>query len=159
MSRTVRRWAPPVAAALVLIAAGAAWAVTRPSSEAGAPVAAAPSVSTVVVDLTATGMQAKCREPEAQRLAGSADFAFEGTVSGIENGRVTLAVTRVFKGEAATTVRVSQADGGSERMLGSGEFEAARNYLIAAADGSVLICGYSGEADAIGLRELYEAAF
>ena len=44
-------------------------------------------------------------------------------------------------------------------MLGSGRFEPATDYLIAAREGSVLICGYSGEADAIGLRELYEEAF
>jgi hypothetical protein len=161
MSRTTRRWALPVAAALILIAGGTAWAVTRPAPSgpvaAPAPSASAPAAGTVV--LFSTGMQAKCREPEPQRLAESADFAFEGTVQKIEDGRVTLAVSRTFRGGAVGTVEVAQEGESSEQMLGSGRFEMGRDYLVAAADDTVMICGYSGEADSIGLRDLYEAAF
>ncbi|MEU8656417.1 hypothetical protein [Actinoplanes philippinensis] len=159
MSRNTRRWALPVAAVLVLIAGGAAWAVTRPSTPDNPVAAPTPTASATVVSLTAAGVQAKCREPEPQRLAESADFAFEGTVRTIENGRVTLTVSKVFKGAAATEVRVAQAGESSEQMLGSGKFETGKDYLVSASDGSVLICGYSGEADSIGLRELYEKAF
>ncbi|GIE74969.1 hypothetical protein Aph02nite_09190 [Actinoplanes philippinensis] len=170
MSRNTRRWALPVAAALVLIAGGAAWAVTRPSTPinpvaaptttaSAAVVSPGPAASAAVVSLTASGAQAKCRAPEPQRLAESADFAFEGTVETIENGQVTLSVTRVFRGRPADRVTVAQEGETSETMLGSGKFEKGTDYLVSAADGSILICGYSGEADAIGLRELYEKAF
>jgi hypothetical protein len=157
MSRKTRTWVLPVAAALVLIAGGTAWAVTRPDTPV--PPAPTPAGPARIVELTATGVQAKCREPEPQQLAESADFAFEGTVQLIENGRVMLTATRVFRGEAANDVVVSQAGESSEQMLGSGKFETGKSYLVSAADGSVLICGYSGEADSPGLRELFEAAF
>jgi hypothetical protein len=155
MSRKTRTWALPVAAALVLIAGGTAWAVTRPD----APSPAIQPVPATVVALTVTGVQAKCVEPKAAELAKSADFAFEGTVQKIENGRVTLTASRVFRGEPTTEVEVSQEDGSSEQMLGSGRFETGESYLVSAADGNVIICGYSGEADSPGLRELFEAAF
>ncbi|MEU4619669.1 hypothetical protein AB0G04_06790 [Actinoplanes sp. NPDC023801] len=161
MSGTTRRWTLPVAAALVLIAGGAAWAVTRPAPREPVPppVAAASAPVPGVVVLTATGMQAKCREPEPQRLAESADFAFAGTVRTIEDGRVTLTVSRVFRGEVVGSVQVAQKGESSEQMLGSGKFEMGREYLVAAADHTVMICGYSGESDSVGLRDLYEAAF
>jgi hypothetical protein len=155
MSRKTRTWALPVAAALALIAAGIAWTVTRPDT----PSPALQPVPATVVALTVTGAQAKCVEPKAAELAKSADFAFEGTVQKIENGRVRLAASQVFRGGPATEVEVSQADGSSEQMLGSGRFETGESYLVSAADGNVIICGYSGEADSPGLRELFEAAF
>lgn len=162
MSRRTKTWALPVAAALVLIAGGAAWAMTRPATPP-VPLAiptmttSGPTAGSVV--LFTTGMQAKCREPEAARLAESADFAFEGTVQKIDNGRVTLAVSRMFRGEAVDRVEVAQQGEISETMLGSGKFEMGKAYLVSAADNNVMICGYSGEADSIGLKELYEAAF
>jgi hypothetical protein len=159
MSSSTKKWALPVAAALVLIAGGAAWAVTRPSAPEPTPAVAVSSLPARVVELTTTGVQAKCREPQPEQLASSADFAFEGTVLMIDNGRVTLTVSRVYRGEAADEVAVAQAGDISETMLGSGKFEKGKKYLVSSADGSVLICGYSGEADSIGLRDLYEAAF
>jgi hypothetical protein len=161
MSSSTKKWALPVAAALVLIAGGAAWAVTRPSAPEGDLPSAAPtpSATAAVVELTATGVQAKCREPQPQQLAASADFAFEGTVLTVANDRVTLTVSKVFRGASATTVEVAQAGETSETMLGSGKFETGKEYLVSSADGGILICGYSGEAGSIGLRDLYEAAF
>lgn len=162
MSRNTRRWALPVAAALVLIAGGAAWAVSRPATPAPVAAPASPAASTPAagsVVLLATGAQGKCRAPEAARLAESADFAFEGTVQKIDDGRVTLTVSRTFRGPAVGQVEVAQQGEVSETMLGSGKFEMGTDYLVSAAGGSILICGYSGEADTLGLRDLYEAAF
>lgn len=160
MSRThTRRWALPAAAALVLVTAGTAWAMTRPADvDPRAVPIPAPSAARTV-ELTAGGIQAKCREPEASRLSEISDFAFEGTVTGITGGVVTLGISQVFRGEWAGAVRVRQAGETSEQMLGSGKFEKGRKYLVSASEGTVMICGYSGEADATGLRALYEAAF
>lgn len=44
-------------------------------------------------------------------------------------------------------------------MMGSGRFENGKKYLVASAGGNMLICGYSGEADAPGLQDLYDRAF
>jgi hypothetical protein len=166
------------AAVAVVIAAGAGWMLARPDDErstprAGGPVASAtggdaPGVGRSsdvtagkgsVVGLTLAAVRAKCREPQAARLAETADFAFAGTVTGIAGNVVTLDVTKVYRGAAAGQARVEQAGDSSEQMLGSGKFETGKDYLVAAAQGSVMICGYSGEADLPGLRELFEKAF
>nr|WP_221374779.1 hypothetical protein [Actinoplanes polyasparticus] len=153
---TPRRTIPllTLAAALVLIAALGSWWVLRPADEAGAPTAAP-----TVTDLTAPGIAAKCVEPSAGQLREAADFAFAGTVTGIDGTTVTLRVTKVYRGAGADQVRVAQAGDVSETMLGSGRFEIGRDYLVAASQGSVLICGYSGEAASPGLEELYLSAF
>jgi pyruvate/2-oxoglutarate dehydrogenase complex dihydrolipoamide acyltransferase (E2) component len=169
MSRNTRRWALPVAAALVLIAGGTAWAVTSTSAPerdtpVAAPSATAPgttpsAAATAVVRITDSGAQAKCAAPEAQRLAEGADLAVEGTVTKIEKGQVTLTVSKVFRGVQAAAVEVAQTDDATEQLLGAQRFQAGGTYLIASAEGRVMICGYTGEADTPGLRELYEAAF
>jgi hypothetical protein len=166
MSSSTKRWALPVAAALVLIAGGTAWAVTRPAPPEVVPLAV-PTVATSassaaaanVVRLTDSGAQAKCAAPEPQRLAEGADLAVEGTVTRIEKGQVTLTVTKVFRGVPATAVEVAQTDGATEQLLGAQRFENGGTYLIASAGGRVMICGYTGEAGTPGLRDLYEAAF
>ena len=154
---TPRRTTPLLtlaAAALVLIAALGTWWLLRPADEPAAPTAAP-----TVTDLTAPGIAAKCVEPSADRLRAAADFAFAGTVTGIDGSTVTLTVTKVYRGAGTDQVRVAQAGDTSETMLGSGKFETGRNYLVAAAQGSMLICGYSGEAASPGIEELYLSAF
>lgn len=150
-----RRLPVLVAAALVLLAvAGAGWFLTRP-----APPAIDAAKPPAVVTLTTDGIQRKCMEPTAQILTTSTDFAFAGTVTGIAKGVVTLSVTHVYKGTEAAEVKVGQAPGSSEQMLGSGQFEMGKKYLIASSQGAVTTCGYSGEANSIGLQELYDQAF
>jgi hypothetical protein len=130
--------------------------LTRPAQ----PVIDAVKPSAVVVSLTgADGPPGKCAEPTAQILATGTDFAFAGTVTGIAGDVVTLSVTHVYKGARADEVRVGQAPGRSEEMLGSGRFETGKNYLIASSDGGVRTCGYSGEAESPGLQDLYDKAF
>ncbi|MCO8270185.1 hypothetical protein M1L60_06210 [Actinoplanes sp. TRM 88003] len=142
------------AAALVLIAALGTWFLLRPSGDPAGPVAAP-----TVTELTAPGIAAKCVEPSADRLKEAADFAFAGTVTGVDGGTVTLKVTKVYRGAAADQVRIAQTGDISETMLGSGKFETGKDYLVASARGSMLICGYSGEASAPGLPQLYDTAF
>ncbi|GAB2569828.1 hypothetical protein Aab01nite_06950 [Paractinoplanes abujensis] len=149
------------AAALVLIAAVGGFLITRGTgapdepSGPGRPVAAP-----TVTDLAAPpGANAKCVEPSAAKLKEYADFAFAGTVTGINRGAVTLAVTHVYLGRPVDEVRVAQEGYSSETLLGSGRFEQGLTYLVAASEGGILVCGYSGEASAPGLRELYDEAF
>ncbi|GIF21572.1 hypothetical protein BJ973_004983 [Actinoplanes tereljensis] len=149
-----RRLLPVLAAAAVLLLAGAGWLVFRPSSS---PTPTLPTAAPVHLAAPAGG-QAKCREPQAATLAENADFAFAGTVTGIGD-LVTLQVSKVYKGAAASTVQVEQQGDSSETLMGSGKFETGKSYLVAASAGTVLICGYSGEADAPGLLALYEQAF
>ncbi|XVV08800.1 hypothetical protein ACQP2X_28595 [Actinoplanes sp. CA-131856] len=142
------------AAALVLVAAGIGWLTLRPEET--------PTVTTQelrTVQLTAPGVQAKCVEPTAEVLAERADFAFAGTVTAVEGATVTLDVTHVYRGSAAGQVQIAQAGDSSEQMMGSGKFENGGKYLVSSSQGAMLICGYSGEADAEGLQGLYDRAF
>ncbi|GAA0442704.1 hypothetical protein Aca07nite_63640 [Actinoplanes capillaceus] len=160
MSRSpVRRWAAPVAAALVLLAGGTAWAALRPDPK--------PLVSPAIIVATPVpsvqvpaGGQAKCAEPKPELLDERAFFAFAGTVTEINDGSVTMKITHNYRNLEGPGVTIPQPEGGSETMPGSGRFELGKDYLVAATgNGDMLICGYSGEADTPGLRELYEAAF
>ncbi|GAA0585343.1 hypothetical protein GCM10010172_83100 [Paractinoplanes ferrugineus] len=155
---------PVLAAAAVLLLAGAGWLILRPSPTATNLMIAYPSASAAAPPrhLTAPAEQrsAKCRPPEASRLTTTADFAFAGTVTGIDARHVvTLSVTKVYRGDPASQVLVDQTGDSSETMMGSGRFEIGKSYLIASAAGTVLICGYSGEAGTPGLLDLYEEAF
>lgn len=161
MEETMSRTAAPsrrrpvllaTAAVLALVVAGAAgWVLTRPD-----PAPTAPAAS---VRISATGIRAKCVEPTATKLAESADFAFAGTVTAVTGEVVTVRVTQVFRGEAAGQVEIAQTSGASEQLLGSGGFETGKDYLVSSSAGTMLICGYSGEAATPGLRELFETAF
>ncbi|MEU4563037.1 hypothetical protein AB0F72_32040 [Actinoplanes sp. NPDC023936] len=150
-----RRHYALAAAALVLIAAaGAGWIVTQQilTQQGGA--------DPVTVRLTGPGgIAAKCVEPTAARLAASADLAIEGTVAAVTDSTVTIDVTRVFHGADADRVEVAQAWETSEQLMGTGAFETGKDYFVASSGGTVMICGYSGEASAPGLRDLYEQAF
>jgi hypothetical protein len=149
-----RQLALLVAAALVLLAAaGTGWLLngsSPPSIDARKP---------AIVNLTGTAVQQRCVAPTARVLANSADFAFAGTVTGIAGDVVTLSVTHVYKGMQATEVLVGQSPGSSEQMLGSGRFDIGKKYLVASAKGGVITCGYSGEANSLGLQEMYDEAF
>jgi 4-amino-4-deoxy-L-arabinose transferase-like glycosyltransferase len=156
-----RRWWFALAAGLVLIAAaGAGWLVSRPDPvQVDTMIGVVSSAPPAVVSLKAAGVAAKCREPKAEDLASYADFAFAGTVVGVVDKVVTLQVTQVYRGGLADLVRVAQEGGSSEQMLGSGTFETGKKYLVASSEGGILVCGYSGEADAAGLQEMYDKAF
>ncbi|WP_433380673.1 hypothetical protein ACQPZX_15735 [Actinoplanes sp. CA-142083] len=161
----IQRWrlVAVAAAVVVVIAVGAGWLLTRPDDKPSTPQAGGPAASATtdagVTKLTLTAVRAKCREPEPDLLAQAADFAFAGTVTGIAGNDVLLKVTKVYKGVATGQVEVAQAGDSSEQMLGSGKFETGKDYLVASAQGVVMICGFSGEAGLPGLRDLYDKAF
>lgn len=150
------RWRRPAllaaAAAVVLIGAGFGWLALRPSDPA-------PLAVPTITRLTGNPIAAKCVEPTAPVLASRADLAFAATVQGIAGETVTLKVTKVYKGSAVDLIEVPQAPGASEGLMGSGSFEAGKKYLVAASQGQIITCGYSGEADAPGLQAMFDAAF
>ncbi|MBO3743337.1 hypothetical protein [Actinoplanes flavus] len=160
MSRVpVRRWAAPVAAALVLLAGGTAWATLRPEPATMSTPPAIISVAPVPSVQIPAGGQAKCAEPKPELLAERATFAFAGRVVEIDDSTALLEVTRDYRGADVPRIAVNQPGGTPELLLGSGDFELGREYLVSSVGADVMICGYSGEAGTPGLRELYEAAF
>ncbi|BCJ40810.1 hypothetical protein GCM10010168_48910 [Actinoplanes ianthinogenes] len=156
-----RRTALLAAAVVVLLAAAGGWFLLRPAVDGSSKQVAVeplPAISVGVIKLGLAGVAAKCVEPSAPVLKSRADLAFAATVRDVEGERVTLQVTRVYLGNAGDLVEVDQP-GGSEGLVGRGAFVPGEKYLVAAVDGDVMICGYSGSADAPGLQEMFDEAF
>lgn len=104
---------------------------------------------------------ARCA-PLTSDLIAYYDTAFRGRVTAVEGRRVTLEVTEVYAGEPSGQVRVTGLVGGAVPRFGPEQavprFRVDQEYLIAADDGTVGLCGVSGPATK-RLTALYEAAF
>ena len=90
-----------------------------------------------------------------QPPAGTA--AFEGTVTAVGQGSVTLEVSRWFVGGEADQVVLDVADVASPALDGIA-FVPGTEYLVAVADGQVQTCGVSAVAEPV-LQQLYEQWF
>jgi hypothetical protein len=146
------------AAAAVALAGGGIFALGGGLGHGSGPVDARQSAAVrTVTRLTASGVAVRCLAPTAGRLAG-AQLAFEGAVRSIADGVVTLEPVHFDAGPKTDTVEVRQPSGASEMLMGAPTFEVGRTYLVAASDGQVLGCGYTGIATP-QLQALYAEAF
>jgi hypothetical protein len=70
--------------------------------------------------------------------------AFQGTAVEVADTSVVLTVDRWFRGgpDGVTTVRVAKPGPNVSEGV---EFTAGKSYLVSAQDGSVSVCGYTGE--------------
>ena len=94
---------------------------------------------------------------QADTLAKAED-AFDGEVVDVSGSTVTIAVSEWFAGdEEATQVRLDVGRAPSA-LEGHFDFEEGRRYLVAANDGTVLVCGFSGPFSA-DLERVYQDAF
>lgn len=149
------------AAAVVLLAAVAGYALfgrdDAPAPTAGEePTGAVSDPAPTSTELTASGGSARCMAPSPEVLAQQ-EVAFEATATGIADGVVTLEPVRFYAGDPTDQVTVTVPD--HTALLEPGlEFEAGKDYLIAASGGEVIVCGFSGEATP-ELRTMYEEAF
>jgi hypothetical protein len=108
--------------------------------------------------LTADGSAtAKCAMPSAQILA-TFDTAFEGTVTSIDDGTVTLDVDRWYAGDEAPTVTVAAPSKALEDLLMAVEFKEGRTYLVSADNERVTLCGFTAETSP-ELEALYVEAY
>ncbi len=151
-----------VAAAAVLLIAGVSTFVLVQRATDDVP-AAGPSGDPVdprtvtSLSVPADAATAKCAVPSAEILARQ-DLAFDGVVDDITEGTVTLTPSMFYVGEPTDIVRVQAPPEALEGLLLSVEFEVGKRYLVAAADGQVSVCGYSG-AWSPGLEQLFVEAF
>lgn len=139
-----------VAAAVVILGGGATWALSGGDD--------VPARQPTSLTMAAGGSASLDCVPLTPELVGQAATAFEGTVTSIENGVVTLQNTHTFKGDVAPTVTVTQGTGS---VVDGAPVTFAPNttYLIAAGpDGTVGGCGPSGPASP-ELRTLFDRAF
>ncbi|MBZ5734583.1 hypothetical protein K8Z61_08735 [Nocardioides sp. TRM66260-LWL] len=134
-------------------------AATDPSASASGTPSALPSPSVTLT--AATPGIARCAVPSAAMLARAA-LAVEGTVAEADDGRATLRVDRVLKGDPGAALAVTYLAGraSAPRIEGALDLEVGRSYLVAGTeDGRLMVCGFSGPADDAGLQRLYAEAF
>ena len=153
--RTPLTWL--VAAAAVLVIAGVgAFAVFGGDDE---PTAAPPDeTAATVLELSAQPpSSAKCAMVSVE-LLGMQETAFDGTVTSMTDGVVTLEVGQWYRGGDTDLVTVQAPPAGMQALIQAVDFQAGQRYLVAANDGFVTACAMSAP-DSDELAALYAEAY
>lgn len=128
---------------------------TDASKDSTSESTAAPGAVELTADASATD---KCAVPSAEMLA-TFDTAFEGTVTGLEDGTATLSVDQWFTGsDQADTVTVVTPSKDLQDLLMAVDFTEGKTYLVSSTDGRVTLCGFTAEKTP-ELEALYETAY
>ncbi len=146
------------AAALVLIAGVGLFGLLQHDS--GKDHVPAAGGSTTVTELQPPGSsayQARCMVPTADALSRQT-LAFDGSVTDITGGVVTLAPTHFYAGDPTDLVRVEAPGAELRALVQAVKFEKGERYLVSATDGRVSICGFSAPYSP-RLAALYAQAF
>ena len=144
------------AAALLVIAGVGVYAVMGGDDGPQVPTAQDPALT--VVELTARPPVAgRCAVPTAELLANQ-ETAFDGTVSAVTDGTVTLDVTEWYRGGPADQVTVDAPPADMQALVQAADFKAGQRYLVSANDGFVTVCGFTAPYSD-DLAALYAEAF
>lgn len=147
-----------VAAAAVLIIAGiGVFAVVGHDDPAAPPTAADGRTVTELSAPSPAAYAARCMVPNAEALAQQ-QVAFDGTVTTLADGVVTLTVGHWYAGGPTDLVRVQAPPDALQELVGAVHFEQGGRYLVSATSGQVTVCGFSGPYSA-DLAALYDQAF
>jgi len=146
---------------LVLVIAFGSWLVRDDQMYSGSPTptssASAGTGGQAVRLALPTQENARCMPVDAETL-GRAEAAFDGEVLSVDGDTVTLAVRQWYAGgDDAAQVRMDLARVPSS-LSGYFAFEKGRRYLVAANDGTVMVCGFSAPYSA-DLEKVYQDAF
>jgi hypothetical protein len=148
-----------VAAAAVLIIAGVAvYGVLGHDDDPTPPPAA--DGHTTVTELSApnaAAYDARCMVPNPEIVAQQS-VAFDGTVTTLADGAVTLTVDHWYAGSPTDLVRVQAPATELEELVGAVHFEDGGRYLVSATGGQVTVCGFSAPYST-DLAKIYEQAF
>lgn len=152
------RWLA-AAAALVLVAAGTAGALALRGGDQ--PTKAPGRVVALTVPGGGGPVSGSCIQFDVAFLRDMA-VAFAGTVTSVNAEQVILSVDRWYHGspaqKRAQVVTVAQPGGNTSVALDGVEFTQGKQYLVAATNGTVNGCGFSGPADP-QLTAAYQEAF
>lgn len=113
--------------------------------------------SSLALSMPPSDVAASCAGFQLEVLRNQA-VAFAGTVSTVDSDQVTLDVARWYEGGDADRVTVALIDPQSSAALDGVDFRPGEHYLVAARNGTVTGCGYSGPATP-DLEAAYEEAF
>lgn len=125
---------------------------TAPGAPSSSGAASLPTVLQVPVSAPVRCMPPNVGVLELQQVA------FEGSVTSIADGVVTLTPSTVYVGDVADTVQVQAPGPDMTALLNAVQFEVGKDYLVSASDGQVTLCGFSAETSP-ELRTLYQQAF
>ena len=153
--RTPLTWL--VAAAALLVVAGVGvFAVVGGDDEPQVPTAQ--DRAPTVVELSARPpVVGRCAVPTAELLANQ-ETAFDGTVSAITDGTVTLDVIEWYRGGPADHVTVDVPPTDMQALVGAADFQTGQRYLVSANGGFVTVCGFTAPYSD-DLAALYAEAF
>ena len=144
------------AAALLVIAGVGVFAVVGGDDEPQVPTAQDPAPT--VVELSARPpVAAKCAVPSVEILSLQ-EIAFDGTVSAIADGTVTLGVAKWYRGGPADQVTVDAPPTDMQALVQAADFQVGQRYLVSANDGFVTVCGFTAPYSE-DLAALYAEAF
>lgn len=139
-----RRVVFALAAAVLVVLAGVGTAIALNSRTADR--------FTNTVTLEAEGMDLRMPDTSAAASCAMFDVAFlrrtqvalQGTAVDVADTKVVLSVDRWFRGgsDRVTTVQLSRPGPNVSEGV---DFTAGKTYLVSAQDGSVNVCGYTGE--------------
>lgn len=141
------------AAAVVLAAGGIAGAI----SLTGDSTSGTPGPSALTLQVPPGSVAGSCVQFDVAFLRDM-PVAFAGTVTGVTGGAVRLDVDRWYQGGSGESVTVEVPDGQSSVALDGVDFVDGKQYLVAATDGTVNGCGFSGPATP-ELEKAYAEAF
>jgi hypothetical protein len=138
------------AAAVVLIAAGIFGLAHRDHGSS-------PVVEGSVTQLGYAAPAGRCMTPNVGVLKAQT-VAFRGTLISVVDGTATFDVTRWYAGGPTDLAKVTAAPPALHELTQAAHLETGGAYLVAAAEGRVLGCGFTGPAKE-PLLKLYDRAF
>jgi hypothetical protein len=140
------------AAAVVLIAAAGIFGMAQ-RDHGSSPVVQGRSVT----QLGFVPPQGRCQVPNAGVLKEQT-VAFRGTLVSVVDGTATFDVTHWYRGGPTDTARITATPPTLATLVQAADLAVGSDFLVAAGDGTVLACGFTGPANG-NLQTLYDQAF
>ncbi len=137
--------------------AGSSESPLDPDSGAGSATSSPDTGDTTVLTAAAGVGSGRCAVPSAEVLSRQT-VAFDGRVTDISDGLVTLTPTMFYAGEPAAEVQVQAPPQVLRDLILAVDFEVGQRYLVSAVEGEVSVCGYSAPWSP-ELEQLYVDAF
>lgn len=155
--RSPLTWLVAAAAVLIITGVGLFAVLGHDEDPAAPPTAGGADTVTELSAPSPTAYAARCMVPNAEVLAQQ-EVAFDGTVTTVADGIVTLEVGEWYAGDPTDLVRVQAPAEEMQQLLAAVSFREGERYLVAATDGQVMICGFSAPYSA-DLAAIYAEAF
>ncbi len=149
-TRSPLTWLVAAAVVLLIVAAGAFALVNRGHGTTA-------TADQTVTSLTLPASQGRCLIPNAAVLRLQT-LAFRGTLTALADDTATFRVDEWFAGGPTDLAKVSAPSQRLAPFVGGAELKAGDRYLVAARDGVVTGCGFSGP-DSPARAALYDRAF